>query len=958
MSTPDLKTPAAGIQHLGRSYAVGLSLIAALGIAAAGVISIHSARERTSALRTNLAGRQRMLTQRVITEAFRAAHARTADPAARVRERQDLDSAFARWAAGFIALRDGSGREGLPPMRPEDASHLKSMEPGRHQLASAVASMAYGSMAYGSDRLAQYAFADSTNAIGTLLIARLDHYVQALDARHRRSVLTTQRIAGGYVCLLLLLLSLEATFVFRPATRAIDQLMRDQEAVKHELYAKAEDMYRSSVLQEMQNDTLHTQQQTLLEQQEELMAQQTTLIQQRDHLEERARELTRLTGILDATPDAVAVFALTGDVLYSNAAAEQHMTHMRRRDWTHAAHLLTPNSVRQLRDIGFPSAIRHGVWQGEARLRQYDGPDRIVVQTLLAHRGTDGRVMSVTVMLQDITEQKSLQEKLAAGEARNRAIIEALAEGVVVQDGDGHIMQWNSSAERILGLTADQIVGRTSADAAWQMVDAHGAPMTDDMHPISRARVLRVSIDGQVMGVRRADNSSTWLSVNARPMPSSGRAGEASAVATFSDITGTITAARELEKLSVVARQSDHAILMLDKSGRTTWVNTAWEQLSGYTLAEIEGQYPGAVLHGTHTRPEAVANLRAAIVSGERWSGELLNYDKGGQPYWVELNVTPTRGHDDAITGYVALSRDITPRRNAERERQQLAAAVAVTADGIAITDVSGALEFANNAFARMNGYGPDELLTTTWMTLYEPAEATRLVRAAIAEVTKVGFWHGDATGRRKDGTLYPQELSLTSLPLGGLVAVARDISERKAAEAQLRQISVRDALTSLYNRRGFLEQADTMLRLSARQNVPCALLYGDLDAFKAVNDDFGHGAGDAALQAVAGILTSTFRDTDLIARLGGDEFTILAIDVKPSDVAMLMERVAVAVVESNASRASDPTQAWHLGISLGVAYFDPAAAEHVETLLRTADAALYEQKRHRRAALLATQVV
>jgi diguanylate cyclase (GGDEF)-like protein/PAS domain S-box-containing protein len=804
-----------------------------------------------------------------------------------------------------------------------------------------------GALASSDESAAIRRTADSLATHSDRLLAAMTTGNAALATDHAQRVTRLTRIAIGFCVTLFAVLLFEWLVVFRPATRAIGALLRDQEAVKSELYAKAEEMYQNTVQQEIQNDTLQMQQQTLLEQQEELMAQQSTLIEQRDHLEERANELSRLTAILDATPDAVAVFSLTGEVLYANASAELHLQHVRHRDWTHAAHLLAPSSVRQLRDVGFPRAIRRGLWQGEVSMRNRGSVARTMVQTLIAHRGPDGRVATVSALLQDITEQKALQVRLAEGESRNRAVIDALAEGVVVQDRAGRTITWNASARRILGLTDEQMAAGAMLDAQWSASDSHG---DHERHPITRARLDAASVDGEVMALRRDDGQTMWLSVNARPMGTEQELSAPAAVATFSDITRARTAARELETLSVVARQSDHAIGTTDTRGRLTWVNPSWERLTGYALDDVLGRRPGELLQGTHTNAETVTQIRMAIRAGDGWSGEVLNYRKDGSPYWIEMTITPSLDEDGVITGYVALTRDITARRNADRERQQLAAAVAVTADGIAITGVSGALEFVNHAFARMHGHKVGDLLQTPWAALYEPAEAQRLVREAIPEVTQVGFWQGEATGMASDGSLYPQELSLTLLPHGGLVAVARDISERKATEERLTHLSVRDELTSLYNRRGFLEQADSALRLAARQGVPCALFYGDLDAFKSVNDGFGHNAGDAALKTIADILTSTFRETDLVSRLGGDEFTILAIDVRPDDLPVIMERIDTAVRDSNAARAGVAADAWHLGISLGVAHFDPDAPDDVETLLRSADEAQYEQKRQRKA--------
>ncbi len=938
-------------ESLTRSYLLGLGLIAALGVAALLVTIARADGDKSSAQRMNLSGRQRLLTQRLVSAAYSVASHRLAQTITDTAVMHTLSTAADAWRTGYENIRNGSPALRLAAPDARDVALLDSVNGQRQRIEHLRTTISVP----GLSAIATVPFVDSLAVTADEIVNRLDHYTAVLVARHHADVATTQRIGAGFCALLLCLLALEAQFVFRPATRAIGELLRDQDAVKTELYAKAEEMYNNSVEQEIQNDTLQSHQRRLIDQQEELLAQQTTLIEQRDHLELRTNDLSRLTAILDATPDAVAVFSLTGEVLYTNSAAEQHLQQVRRRDWTHAAHLLTAESVRQLRDVGFPRAIRRGVWQGESSLRSRGGPARTVVHTLLAHRGADGRVATISVMLQDITEQKALQAQLAEDEERTRSIIEALAEGVVVQDSEGNIIQWNAGAERILGLTGDQLSGRTSMDPAWFSVDPLGDPLPGDRHPISRARSEGISIDGEIMGVHRGDGTQAWLSVNARPMSNGGQRGQAAAVATFTDITETLAAARELETLSVVARQSDHAIMMLDRAGSVTWVNAAWENLAGYALADVAGQRPGEFLHGTHTRPESIAGIGTALQSGDRWSGDILNYRRDGSPYWIELTITPTLGVHGACTGFVGLARNITARRNDERERQQLVAAVSVATDGIAVTGVSGALEFVNTAFARMHGYKPAELLQTSWASLYESAEARRLVREAIPEVTQIGFWHGEATGRTREGTLYPEDLSLTLLPHGGLVAVSRDISERKAAEERLLHLSVRDELTSLYNRRGFLEQAESALKLATRQNVPCALLYGDLDSFKSVNDGFGHDSGDTALKTIAGILSASFRDTDLVARLGGDEFTILGIDLRASDIATIIERIDDAVTRSNVARAPDPAHAWHLGISLGVSYFDPQAPMDVEALLRVADSAQYETKRARKALVAAT---
>jgi diguanylate cyclase (GGDEF)-like protein len=134
--------------------------------------------------------------------------------------------------------------------------------------------------------------------------------------------------------------------------------------------------------------------------------------------------------------------------------------------------------------------------------------------------------------------------------------------------------------------------------------------------------------------------------------------------------------------------------------------------------------------------------------------------------------------------------------------------------------------------------------------------------------------------GLRLNGSTLPLEISISSVDGGGLVQVVRDITESKKLEETLRNSSLKDDLTGLFNRRGLLKQAAPYFDFARRQKEKLLLLFIDLDGMKRINDEFGHTEGDNALISTATILNRTFRTSDIIARLGGDEFTVLATKI------------------------------------------------------------------------------
>jgi diguanylate cyclase (GGDEF)-like protein len=206
---------------------------------------------------------------------------------------------------------------------------------------------------------------------------------------------------------------------------------------------------------------------------------------------------------------------------------------------------------------------------------------------------------------------------------------------------------------------------------------------------------------------------------------------------------------------------------------------------------------------------------------------------------------------------------------------------------------------------------------------------------------------------RRRDGEYRWFEFRVTRVaePGGRLrhfqasgrdVTVRRELEQRLAEQAEeLRHLSLRDGLTGLYNRRGFVELSAQIVRIAEREQQRAALLFVDLDGLKVINDELGHGHGDRAICEVAELLRTTCRATDLVARLGGDEFVVLAGNVEGESVDVLKARLTRAIEQANRR----PGREFSLSFSLGVACFDPQNPVAIEQLLVEADARMYEAK-------------
>ena len=438
----------------------------------------------------------------------------------------------------------------------------------------------------------------------------------------------------------------------------------------------------------------------------------------------------------------------------------------------------------------------------------------------------------------------------------------------------------------------------------------------------------------------------------------------------------SIARARDDEaRFHAIADYTHDLEFWLSPDGRLRWVNPSVERMLGYRPDECTAQryFPLDFIH-PDDRASAKRQLQAALLGSSGAGYTMRLQRKDGSQFWAMTNWQPIHdpeGHyqgirasihniDDLKATEASLRRAVDELRTAESlqrryleeteaERARLVALLSAMNLGILFVAADGHILYHNPTFKHiwliepatpLVGQPVDAVLANAASALARPDHFSRHLAALLEARAPTDSYEIEMSDGRivteLDYPVHDREGRFI-----GHLWIYEDITRERQTAEQLSYLAERDPLTGLYNRHRFQQELVRTLAETDRQRTQCAVMFFDLDEFKAINDTYGHRAGDALLIRVAGEIGALVRRNEVLARLGGDEFAILLPAIDEAEVEMLAARLVRAIAQIPFRFEGHDLR---LTSSLGVAYY-PRQAVDADELVARADIAMYQAK-------------
>ena len=565
----------------------------------------------------------------------------------------------------------------------------------------------------------------------------------------------------------------------------------------------------------------------------------------------------------------------------------------------------------------------------------------------------DGRTVGFVASYTDITERKRDEEQLRAKHDVLQTLVDNIPSGVTVIDADLRMVLFNDLVLDLVGFPralAEQqphfaeIIRFNAERGEYGDVDVEAkvAKMVAlAQHPVAHT-LERTRANGQVLEIRGV------------PLPGGGF------VSVYTDITERRRMQNALQRrsayLQAILDQLPQGISVFDEHLQLKHWNDKFVEVLELPDAAVYPDVPFDELiripavRGEYGPGDPEAQVRERRDKALRFEHHRFTRSRpNGRTHLVEGQPMTI---DGAVVGFITTYTDITDHMQVEQELRTRNAVFRTLVDnipgGVSLFDGELNLVAANDAFRRLLEF-PDWVLAQTPVTLeslyrfnaergeYGPCDVDAKVKELLARAARFEQHQSERT--RPNGTVL--EVRGLPLPGGGFVTIYTDVTEYKRAREAIERLAHQDALTGLDNRYTLESRLDQSIADARRNHHKLALMFIDMDNFKAINDSLGHAVGDEFLKAIAQRLRASARESDIVARPGGDEFVLALTNIQAVSSAV---RVVTGLFEALAAPVTVGGQQLTPSASVGIAVF-PDDGEDRVTLMKHADIAMYSAK-------------
>ena len=560
----------------------------------------------------------------------------------------------------------------------------------------------------------------------------------------------------------------------------------------------------------------------------------------------------------------------------------------------------------------------------------------VEVRVYQVHDGE--RVLHVAIF-RDTSATRKIEAALREGERYYRHVIDSAVDGYFAMDPQRRFIEVNDTLCNLFGYPREEWLGQTPIGFIAEESRAELIAQMQRIDTTDRRRYQLIA--------RRKDGTTFPILLN----NTTHRNEKGEIVGSFgfiTDLTPIVEAQRAVaeseRELRGILDDLQDTYYRTDKTGTVVRASRSVEQLLGYTAEEMLGRKLADSYWSPQDRDEFIAQMRAN--GGHIVGGESRLRHKDGHDLWVLTTAHFILDAAGNIIGIEGTTRDNTRQRRAEEELRLAAKVFESSGEAIMITDAEGRMISVNQAFSRITGYAAADAVGRNASMLASGRHGREFFAEMWRAMLDTGYWHGEIWNRRANGEVFPEWLSISSVrdadgKITHFVGIFSDISERKAAEAKIAFLAHHDPLTGLPNRLLLKDRMEQAIVHGERSGNKVALLFVDLDRFKAVNDAFGHPVGDALLRDSAQRLLACVRDSDTISRHGGDEFLVVLTDLTSSEVpAQIAGKIMAKLGEPFHIEGHEAM----ISASVGIAVY-PEDGAAFDELLKKADIAMYHAK-------------